>query len=138
MVTSFAYAQKYMTARNFSKYQLRVPASRRRCWTALHAIIRDRSHISQGPLFGVQRSPTSWQLPGGQRRPCHPSETTEQVLHPEKYLNKPSGMSLNVTLQLPYKHPGAGWTYSDGQFCEFDFQEILQLNGVDDSSAWQG
>ena len=68
-----------------------------------------------------------------------PPQSTEQVLHPEKYLDKPRDEPMPVSLPPLTNTLGAGWTYRDTDTMgEFDLKEMLQINNVDDANAWEG
>jgi hypothetical protein len=68
-----------------------------------------------------------------------PPQSTEQILHPEKYLADKRDQPITVTLQPLTDTLGAGWTLTDTDTLgEFDLKEMMEINGVDDSAAWEG
>ena len=72
-----------------------------------------------------------------------PPVSTEQILHPDKYLQTPRDEPLPVTIPPLTSTLGTGWTYKDsGTLGEFDFTEILRENGagapVDSADGWGG
>jgi len=72
-----------------------------------------------------------------------PPVSTEQILHPDKYLLTPRDEPLPVTIPPLTSTLGAGWTYADtGTLGEFDFSEILRENGAgapaDSADGWGG
>ena len=69
----------------------------------------------------------------------NPPDTTEQILHPEKYLDTSRDEPLPLTLTPLTSTLGAGWTLQDtNTLGEFDLTELLRLNGVDQPSATAG
>ena len=79
-----------------------------------------------------------------------PPISSEQILHPDKYLQTPRDEPLPVTIPPLTSTLGTGWTYKDtGTLGEFDFSEILRENGagapggsldapVDSAHGWGG
>jgi hypothetical protein len=72
-----------------------------------------------------------------------PPQSTEQILHPEKYLVLPRDEPMQVTIPPLTSTLGIGWTYRDGYtFGEFDVRELLKQNGVNDpaeaAAGWGG
>ena len=72
-----------------------------------------------------------------------PPSSTEQILHPDKYLQTPRDEPLPVTVPPLTSTLGSGWKYTDGStFGEFDFAEILKENGAgapaDAADGWGG
>ena len=72
-----------------------------------------------------------------------PPVSTEQILHPDKYLQTPRDEPLPVTIPPLTSTLGTGWTYQDsGTLGEFDFTEILKENGAgapaDSADGWGG
>ncbi len=72
-----------------------------------------------------------------------PPISTEQVLHPEKYLQTPRDVPLPVTIPPLTSTLGSGWTFKHSSTLgEFDFAEILKENGAgapaDAADGWGG
>jgi hypothetical protein len=66
-------------------------------------------------------------------------QSTEQILHPEKYLATPRDEPLEVTLQPLTGTLGAGWTLKDNDTLgEFDLSIMLEENGVDSPDGFVG
>jgi hypothetical protein len=65
-----------------------------------------------------------------------PPQSTEQILHPEKYLDQPRDLPKPVTLPPLTSTLGAGWTQRDTDTMgEFDLGVMLRDNGVDTATA---
>jgi hypothetical protein len=65
-----------------------------------------------------------------------PPVSSEQILHPEKYMNTPRDLPKPVALTPLTDTLGAGWTMpTNGTLGEFDFQEMFQLNGLSKTQA---
>jgi hypothetical protein len=94
----------------------------------------------QGPLFVSElaaKQPGSFK--GVNDALADPPKSTEQILHPEKYLNKPRDEPVSVSLMPLTDTLGAGWTFQDTDTLgEFDIKEMLQINNVDNEAAWAG
>ncbi|MEO6458002.1 MAG: hypothetical protein ABIO92_06980 [Chloroflexia bacterium] len=72
-----------------------------------------------------------------------PPISSEQILHPDKYLQTPRDEPLPVMIPPLTSTLGTGWTYKDsGTLGEFDFAEILRENGAgapaDSADGWGG
>lgn len=72
-----------------------------------------------------------------------PPTSSEQLMHPEKYINQPRDMPVHVTLQPLTDTLGTGWTMKDfGTTGEFDLKIQLQENGAADpeggAAGWGG
>jgi hypothetical protein len=60
-----------------------------------------------------------------------PPKSTEQILHPEKYINTPRDEPVSITLAPLTDTLGSGWLYGDGgSFGEIDIDLMLSENGV--------
>jgi hypothetical protein len=60
-----------------------------------------------------------------------PPTSTEQILHPERYLATPRDTPIAVSVPPLTNTLGAGWTLSDSNnLGEFDLAEMLKVNGV--------
>ncbi len=68
-----------------------------------------------------------------------PPQSTEQIIHPEKYIDNPRDNPIKVTippLTSTLTTLGPGWKYMDGgSFGELDMQLMLKVNGVPESDA---
>jgi hypothetical protein len=65
-----------------------------------------------------------------------PPVSTEQIIHPEKYLDLPRDEPIAVTLPPLTSTLGTGWKHTDdGTFGELDVQILLSDNGADSSSG---
>jgi hypothetical protein len=65
-----------------------------------------------------------------------PPRSTEQIMHPQKYTDKPRDEPLEVAVPPLTDTLGAGWTMTDNDTLgEFDFGVLLKENGVEDSQA---
>ena len=70
---------------------------------------------------------------------AHPPTSTEQILHPDKYLTRTPDAPLPVTVPPLTTTLGADWTLHDQDTLgEFDLAELLKINGVDDTAASAG
>ena len=70
---------------------------------------------------------------------AHPPASTEQILHPEKYLTRQPDLPLAVTVPPLTATLGADWTLRDTDTVgEFDLAALLKANGVDDAAATEG
>ena len=68
-----------------------------------------------------------------------PPVSTEQILHPEKYLAQKRDEPLPVTLTPLTATLGTGWKKTDSDTLgEFDLTEMLQNNNVDKLPATEG
>lgn len=68
-----------------------------------------------------------------------PPVSSEQILHPEKYLATPRDNPLPVTLPPLTDTLGAGWTLRNTDTLgEFDLDLMLRANGVTDAQATAG
>jgi hypothetical protein len=72
-----------------------------------------------------------------------PPVSSEQIMHPEKYMDTPRDMPKPVALTPLTDTLGAGWTMPDnGTLGEFDFQHMLQENGATNAdtaaAGWGG
>ncbi len=69
----------------------------------------------------------------------HPPTSTEQILHPDKYLTQHPDLPMAVTVPPLTSTLGADWTLRDTDTLgEFDLAELLKANGVDDAEAAAG
>ncbi len=60
-----------------------------------------------------------------------PPSSSEQILHPDRYLATPRDTPIPVTVPPLTSTLGAGWTLKDtNNLGEFDLAEMLQVNGV--------
>ncbi len=142
VVTQIAYAQKYMSAQDLQKL---LDESNNISQPVLDSAPR---YIRDSLIFPYEQGPTFIQAlakaqPGSYKGVndalADPPQSTEQVLHPEKYLNKPRDEPVSVSLQPLTDTLGAGWTFRNSDTMgEFDLKEMLQVNGVDDAKAWEG
>jgi hypothetical protein len=65
-----------------------------------------------------------------------PPQSSEQILHPEKYLASPRDEPLPIALAALTDTLGAGWSYQDSDTLgEFDLQILLRENGVKQPDA---
>jgi hypothetical protein len=65
-----------------------------------------------------------------------PPVSTEQILHPSKYLTSHRDVPLAVTLPPLTATLGSGWTYDTGDTLgEFDLSGMLRYNGISESTA---
>jgi hypothetical protein len=70
---------------------------------------------------------------------AHPPASTEQILHPEKYLTRTPDAPLPVTVPPLTASLRADWTLRDtNTLGEFALSELLKVNGVDDAEATAG
>jgi hypothetical protein len=70
---------------------------------------------------------------------AHPPVSTEQILHPDKYLTRQPDLPLAVTVPPLTTTLGADWTLHDTDTLgEFDLAALLKANGVDDAAATDG
>ncbi|MFL5734622.1 MAG: hypothetical protein ACJ78Q_15670 [Chloroflexia bacterium] len=68
-----------------------------------------------------------------------PPRSTEQIMHPEKYLNKPRDNPLPVTLPPLTDTLGAGWAFRETDTLgEFDLQIMLRENFIEQPEASEG
>jgi len=72
-----------------------------------------------------------------------PPQSTEQIIHPEKYIQLPRDEPIPVVIPPLTSTLGAGWTYRDGYtFGEFDLRELLKENGANNAdkaaAGWGG
>jgi hypothetical protein len=68
-----------------------------------------------------------------------PPTSTEQILHPEKYLNSPRDVPKAVDLVPLTDTLGAGWTMQDtNTLGEFDLDALLRTNNVNNPAAAAG
>jgi len=68
-----------------------------------------------------------------------PPSSTEQVMHPEKYLNKPRDEPMPVTLPPLTATLGAGWAFRETDTLgELDLQIMLRENFIEDPAASEG
>jgi predicted small secreted protein len=68
-----------------------------------------------------------------------PPRTSEQIMHPEKYLESPRDVALPVELPPLTDTLGAGWTYKlSDTLGEFDLQVMLRENFIEQPEASEG
>ncbi|HEX5691168.1 MAG TPA: hypothetical protein VFX76_14240 [Roseiflexaceae bacterium] len=72
-----------------------------------------------------------------------PPQSSEQILHPEKYQGTPRDEPLPIAMVALTDTLGANWTYQDSDTLgEFDFSILLRENGVSDpdkaAGGWGG
>lgn len=142
VVTQIAYAQKYMSAADLKKLLDESNSISQPVLDSAPRYLRDSLVFpyEQGPMFIealAKSQPGSFK--GVNDALADPPQSTEQVLHPEKYLDKPRDEPVSVSLPPLTDTLGAGWTFRDTDTMgEFDLKEMLQINGVDNADAWEG
>ena len=97
------------------------------------------AYIREGFIFpytkGVLFADQLLDAPGGfeniNKALADPPKSTEQIIHPDKYMDNPRDDPEQVTLKPLTDTLGSGWKYSDGgTFGEFDIDLMLTENGV--------
>ncbi|HUS15518.1 MAG TPA: hypothetical protein VM536_10945 [Chloroflexia bacterium] len=134
------WAQKYMSAKDF---QTLVSQSSNADTTVLDkapAYIRESLIFpyDQGGNFVVELYKR-----GGfsaiDKAFAAPPQSSEQILHPEKYLATPQDPPVDVSLPPLTSTLGTGWKQSSSDTVgEFDLGVLLRTNGVDDPAAAAG
>jgi hypothetical protein len=138
-ISGVAYARQYMTSADFQALMNESNNSPRTVMDAAPRYIRDSllfPYDQSIPFITalVQAQPGSFK--GIDKAFTDPPQSTEQILHPEKYLNQPRDLPVAVTPPPLTSTLGAGWTQSHTDTMgEFDLTEILKINGVADSTA---
>lgn len=142
VISQIAYAQKYMSAEDLQKLLTESNSIAQPVLDSAPRYIRNSLIFpyEQGPTFIealARAQPGSFK--GVNDALADPPQSTEQILHPEKYLEKPRDEPIAVSLPPLTTTLGAGWTFADTDTMgEFDLRELLQINSVDDPDAWEG
>ncbi|MFL5731981.1 MAG: hypothetical protein ACJ78Q_02175 [Chloroflexia bacterium] len=138
-ISGIAYAKQYMTPADFQSVLDESRNSSTKVIDAAPRYVRDSLLFpyDQSVEFItqlIQAQPGSFKGIDDAFR--DPPQSSEQILHPEKYLDKPRDVPVAVTLPPLTSTLGTGWThrYSD-TMGEFDLGEILKDNGVEEPTA---
>jgi hypothetical protein len=138
-VSGFLYASRYMSMGDFRKIFTsdaaappvpgRAPVYLQEAW---------KFPYTYGSEFVLSLAPA------GSFKPVDaafddPPRSTEQVMHPEKYLDKPRDNPMPVQLPPLTSTLGAGWTFRETDTLgEFDLQIMLRENYIEDPEASEG
>jgi hypothetical protein len=139
-VSGLLYAQKYMSQEDFQKL---LAGSETSSTTELD---KAPAYIRESLLFpysqGVEFALALYQQGGFaalNRALADPPQSSEQILHPDKYLAAKRDAPLPVTLPPLTDTLGTGWTLDDyDTLGEFDLGMMLKTQGVDDPEAVAG
>jgi hypothetical protein len=129
-LSGLLYARQYMSESDFEQL-LKESGS-------TEVLDRAPPYIRESLIFpyreGVQFVSALYQLGGTNAINAafsDPPHSSEQILHPEKYLLTPRDEPLPVTLPALTATLGGGWTYRDSDTLgEFDVGVLLRENGV--------
>jgi hypothetical protein len=143
-VSGILYAQVYMTP---EEYQSMIDESANADTTVLDSApryIRDSLYFpyNEGVEFVIALGILTGFEPIDQAF-LDPPSSTEQIMHPEKYMDSPRDMPKPAALVPLTDTLGAGWTHGDnGTLGEFDLKIILEENGAVDgegaAAGWGG
>ena len=134
-LSSVLYADQYMSADDFQKLQTTIGST-----AALDRapdIIRESLYFPY--MHGVEFVKDVYSLGGFtavNNALAHPPVSTEQILHPQKFLSTPRDEPLPVGLPPLTDTLGTSWGYKDTQFVgEFELGVLLRTNGIPDADA---
>jgi hypothetical protein len=143
-VAGILYAQAFMTP---EEYQSMIDESANADTTVLDSApryIRDILYFpyTQGVDFVITLGILTGFEPVDEAF-LDPPTSSEQIMHPEKYMDSPRDMPKPATLVPLTDTLGAGWTHGDnGTLGEFDLKIILEENGAVDgegaAAGWGG
>lgn len=145
VVTMSLYDQQYMSAQDLDKLQQEKSSNPSTVLDRTPDYIKDSLYFpyEQGPTFitALARSqPGSYK--GINDALKDPPLSSEQIMHPEKYLMAPRDDPKPVTIPPLTSTLGTGWTFQDtDSLGEFDLNEMLKINGVnnaDSAGGWGG
>jgi hypothetical protein len=139
-ISGLLYAQRHMTEAEFNEL---IKGSENASTTELN---KAPAYIRESLIFpyvqGVEFALALYQRGGFaaiDEAFADPPATTEQILHPEKYLSPRRDEALPVALPPLTDTLGAGWTMKDHDTLgEFDLGVLLQVNGADEPEAVAG
>ena len=143
-VSGLLYAQQYMSQSDFQALLDESKNSPSKVLDAAPQYIRDSLEFpyDQGPRFVLALvKPDAGQgnvsFKSVDDALADPPKSTEQIIHPEKYMDKQNrDEPVTVTLPPLTDTLGTGWTQTDTDTLgEFDLQEMLKINNVDESQA---
>jgi hypothetical protein len=135
VLSSVLYSDQYMTHDDFGKLQSGFGST-----AALDSapdIVRESLYFpyTRGLDF-VKTLYTLGGFPAVNNALSHPPASTEQILHPQKFLSSPRDEPLLVGLPPLTDTLGASWYYKDTQYIgEFELGVLLRTNGVSDADA---
>lgn len=139
-IAGLLYAQRYMTEAEFNEV---IKGSENADTTQLD---NAPTYVRESLLFpyvqGVEFVLEIYKrggFPAIDEAFADPPNTTEQILHPEKYLASRRDAALPVALPPLTDTLGAGWTMKDDDTLgEFDLGVLLKVNEVEDPDAVAG
>ncbi|MBF6614283.1 MAG: hypothetical protein IVW55_14250 [Chloroflexi bacterium] len=145
-ITGYSYAAEYMTAKDYKS----LFAQSKQADAAKQVYDSAPPYITALMLFPYTEGPNFVQaltrvdyFAAVNLAISDPPRSTEQILHPEKYIQSPRDAPQLVTLPPLTSTLGTGWTYKyEDTIGEFDLRSILQENGAGDpvagAAGWGG
>lgn len=135
ILSSVLYADQYMSHDDFQKLQGSTGSS---------AILENAPNIVSGKLYfpyiqGLEFVKSLYSLGGFaaiNEALAHPPSSSEQILHPQKYLSTPRDEPVSVGLPPLTDTLGLGWNYADTQTIgEYELGVLLRTNGLANADA---
>ena len=139
-ISGLIFAQKYMTQAEFQEFLKEDSSGSTKILDQVPLYIRESLYFpyDQGFKF-VLALYQSGGFPRIDKAFQDPPTSTEQIMHPEKYLNSPRDVPKAVDLVPLTDTLGAGWTMQDtNTLGEFDLDALLRTNNVTDPEAAAG
>ncbi len=143
-MSGLTYARTYFTPEEIQQFILENSSAPSTVLDKAPAYIRESLYFpySAGPTF-VNRLLDQNGFKSVDKALADPPTSTEQIMHPDKYLNTPRDVPVPVSLTPLTDTLGAGWTMQDeGTLGEFDLQEMLKENNDPnaerDAAGWGG
>ncbi len=142
-ISGILFAQKYMSQAEFQELLKEDSSASTKVLDQVPLYIRESLQFpyDQGVKF-VLALYQQGGFPRINKAFQDPPTSTEQILHPEKYMNSPRDVPKTVDLVPLTDTLGAGWTMQDtNTLGEFDLDALLRSNNVTDpeaSAGWGG
>jgi hypothetical protein len=142
VASEVAYVRKYFTSAQIQELIQEESAASTKTLDNAPRYIRESlyfPYIQSGPFMDALRAQNGFESVN--KALADPPQSTEQILHPEKYLDSPRDDPQKVTvppLTSTLTTLSPDWKYVDGgSWGEFDLQLQLKINGISDDEADQ-
>lgn len=135
ILSSVLYADQFMTHDDFQKLQGAIGSSP--SLDNAPNVVREKLYFpyTKGLEF-VKALYSLGGFPAVNNALAHPPTSSEQILHPQKYLSTPRDEPKPVGLPPLTDTLGLGWTYQDTQTIgEFELSSMLKANGLSNTDA---
>ncbi len=135
ILSSVLYADQYMSHDDFQKLQGTIGSSP--SLDSAPNVVREKLYFPYNKgLDFVKTLYSMGGFPAINNALAHPPTSSEQILHPQKYLSTPRDEPLPVGLPPLTNTLGLGWRYADSQTIgEFELGTLLQANGLASADA---